>query len=39
MTVIRTSEQELARFRGRLAVAGVVALLCFGLLVARFFYL
>ena len=39
MTVMRTPEQELARFRGRLAVAGVVALLCFGLLVARFFYL
>lgn len=39
MTVMRTPEQELARFRARLAVAGVVALLCFGLLVARFFYL
>lgn len=39
MTVMRTPEQELARFRGRLAVAGVVALVCFGLLAARFFYL
>lgn len=39
MSPVRTPEQELARFRGRLAVAGVVALVCFGLLVARFFYL
>src|SRR5574343_703326 len=39
MGEMRTPEQELSRFRGRLAVAGVVALLCFGLLVARFFYL
>ena len=36
MSVIRTPEQELARFRGRLAVAGAVALVCFGLLAARF---
>jgi penicillin-binding protein 2 len=36
---IRTPEQEVARFRGRLAVAGAVALVCFGLLAARFFYL
>ena len=39
MSPVRTPEQELARFRSRLAVAGVVALVCFGLLVARFFYL
>jgi len=39
MAGIRTPEQELARFRGRLAVAGIVALIGFGLLVARFFYL
>jgi penicillin-binding protein 2 len=39
MAAIRTPEQELARFRGRLAVAGIVALIGFGLLVARFFYL
>ena len=39
MSVIRTPEQELARFRGRLAVAGAAALVCSGLLAARFFYL
>ena len=39
MKGIRTPEQEVARFRSRLAVAGVVALVCFGLLAARFFYL
>ena len=39
MAAIRTPEQELARFRGRLAVAGIIALIGFGLLVARFFYL
>ncbi|MDD3353085.1 penicillin-binding protein 2 [Zoogloea sp.] len=39
MTAVRTPEQDLARFRARLAVAGVVVFVCFGLLVARFFYL
>jgi penicillin-binding protein 2 len=39
MAAIRTPEQELARFRGRLAVAGIIALIGFGLLAARFFYL
>ncbi|MFT3735321.1 MAG: penicillin-binding protein 2 [Rhodocyclaceae bacterium] len=36
---LNAPEQELSRFRARVAVAGVFVLICFGLLVARFVYL
>jgi penicillin-binding protein 2 len=36
---IRDSERELQRFRGRLALLGIFALLLFGILFLRFFYL
>ena len=39
MKIIRNVQLELARFRLRVLVASVVVLLCFGLLVARLFYL
>jgi penicillin-binding protein 2 len=39
MGEMRTPEQELSRFRGRLVVAGIVGVICFLLLVARFVYL
>ena len=39
MTEFRTPEEELGRFRRRVLVAGIVALVCFGLLAARFYYL
>lgn len=35
----KTPEQELSGFRSRVAVAGVFVLICFGLIVARYFYL
>jgi len=39
MTVIRNVQAELSRFRVRVLVASLVVLLCFGLVVARLFYL
>lgn len=39
MSEFRTPEQERFQFRARLLVAGAFMLVCFGLLVARFFYL
>ncbi|NCQ26063.1 MAG: penicillin-binding protein 2, partial [Armatimonadetes bacterium] len=39
MKVIRNVQLELARFRLRVLVASLLVLLCFGLLVARLFYL
>ncbi|CAJ0791383.1 Peptidoglycan D,D-transpeptidase MrdA [Ralstonia condita] len=39
MTEIRNVEQELSRFRLRLAAAALFVLVCFGLLLARFFWL
>lgn len=39
MTEFRTPEQELARFRRRVLVAAVFIVACFGVLVARFYYL
>ena len=39
MTEIRNVEQELSRFRLRLAAAALFVLICFGLLLARFFWL
>ncbi|MCK0510056.1 penicillin-binding protein 2 [Aromatoleum buckelii] len=39
MTEFRTPDEELGRFRRRVLVAGIVALVCFGLLAARFYYL
>ena len=39
MTEIRNVEQELSRFRLRLAAAALFVVICFGLLLARFFWL
>ncbi len=39
MTEIRNVEQELSRFRVRLAAAALFVLVCFGLLLVRFFWL
>jgi penicillin-binding protein 2 len=39
MTVIRNVQAELSRFRVRMLVAGIVVLVCFGLVVARLIYL
>lgn len=39
MTVFRNVQAELARFRLRVLVAGIVVVLCFGLLLARLVYL
>jgi penicillin-binding protein 2 len=39
MSEFRTPEQESFQFRARLLVAGAFMLACFGLLLARFFYL
>ena len=39
MTEFRTPEEELARFRRRVLVAGIFIVVCFGLLAARFYYL
>ena len=36
---IRDSERELQRFRGRLGLLGIFALILFGILFLRFFYL
>lgn len=36
---LKAPEQELSRFRARVAVAGAFVLICFGLIVARFVYL
>jgi len=36
---LKAPEQEISRFRARVAVAGVFVLICFGLIVARFVYL
>ncbi len=39
MTEFRTPDQESSRFRHRVLAAGAFVLVCFGLLVARFYYL
>ena len=39
MTELRHVEAELSRFRVRVLVAGLVVVLCFGLVASRLFYL